>query len=187
MATEVEICNSAIAKIRGKRILTLDDDQTEARLCKDLYPMIRDRLLRSHPWNFAIERVELGLLADAPEFDFDQQFQLPNNCLRVLTVDLGEEEPWKLEGRKILCNSTELKAKILVQITDAQQFDSVFCEVLAYMLAAELAYPLTQGTTLAAGMTEKAERILREARSFDGQESGSVEAIQASSWRNSRF
>jgi len=187
MATEIEICNSAIAKIRGRRILTLDDDSTEARLCKDLYPRIRDRLLRAHPWNFAIQRRQLGLLTEVPVYKFTAKFQLPLDTLRVLSVDLLSDEDWVLEGKTILCNAVELNAKLLVKITDAEQFDAMFSEVLAYMLAAELAYPLTQGTTLAEAMEKKALMILREARSFDAQEGGSVEVVDATSWLYSRF
>jgi hypothetical protein len=187
MATEIEICNSAIAKIRGRRILTLDDDSTEARLCKDLYPRIRDRLLRAHPWNFAIERRQLGLLSAEPLYGYTAQFQLPSDCLRVLGTDLNDDEDWVQEGKKILCNRTELNVKLLVKVTDAEQYDAMFCEVLAYMLAAELAYPLTQGTSLAEAMEAKALKILQEARSFDAQEGGSTEVVGATSWLYSRF
>jgi hypothetical protein len=187
MATEIEICNSAIAKIRGRRILSLDDDSTEARLCKDLYPRIRDRLLRAHPWNFAIERRQLGLLSAEPLYGYANQFQLPLDCLRILETDLCADEDWVLEGDKILCNKTELNVKMLVLITDAEKFDTMFVEVLAYMLAAELAYPLTQGTSLAEAMERKAEKILMEARSFDAQESGSSPVVDATSWLYSRY
>lgn len=187
MATEIEICNSAIAKIRGRRILSLDDDSVEARLCKDLYPRIRDRLLRAHPWNFAVQRRQLGLLSDAPLFGFAYQFQLPLDCLRVLETDLNADDDWLLEGGKILCNVNELNIKMLAHITDAEQYDTMFAEVVAYTLAAELAYPLTQGTSLAEAMESKALRILMEARSFDAQEGGSTQVVGATSWLYSRF
>jgi len=70
--TEVTISNSALIKLGAETITTFEDDNKRARLCKNQYPLMRDKLLRSHPWNFNTKRVELGLLAAAPEFGYDK-------------------------------------------------------------------------------------------------------------------
>lgn len=187
MATDTDICNSALSKIRGRLITSLNDNSTEARLCKVLYPRIREAALRKHSWRFAITRVALGLLDETPEYGFDYAFQLPPNCLRVLETDSFEGDDWTQEGTKILANRDTFNCKIIYLETDAEKYDPVFCELLAFELAAQLALPLTNGTTIAAGMAQEAEKILREARSYSAQEKGSIEVPEATSWLNSRY
>ena len=95
MATsETAIANSALAKIGAKSILSLDDDSREARLMKQQFAPLRDMLLRSHPWNFAIKRLELAASSTAPIFGFDNRFVLPVDYLRVLEID-SEDQEWQ--------------------------------------------------------------------------------------------
>lgn len=187
MATEIEIINSALSKIRGRTITSLDDNSTEARLAKVLYPPVRDAALRKHSWRFAIKRVELGLLSEVPAYGFSYAFQLPSDCLRVLETDSYEDDDWTQEGTKILANRNSFFCKIIWRQTDAEQYDPVFVEYLAFELAAQMALPLTNGTTIAQGMEQKAGSLLREARTYSAQEKGSVEVPEATSWLNSRL
>jgi hypothetical protein len=188
MATEVEICNSAIAKVRGRRILTLDDDSTEARLCKDLYPRVRDRLLRSHPWNFAKRRAELGQLSETPAFEYSYIHQLPSDCLRLLETDLFYNESWSLEeSGKIFSNSDTVNALYIAKITDTSRFDTTFIEALAYLLAKEIAYPLTQSATLVDMLDKQFNALMKETRTFNAQERGSIKQVEASEWIDERL
>lgn len=58
-ATEVEICNAALSRLGAPAISSLLDVDKKAQTCSLMYPRTRDNLLRSHPWNFALRRVEL--------------------------------------------------------------------------------------------------------------------------------
>lgn len=187
MATEIEICNSAIAKVRGKRILTLSDDTTEARLLTDMYPRVRDALLRSHPWNFAKARQALAASVDEPVYEYDYKYQLPISCLRLLSTDIPDHEPWALEEERYILTSCSEVNVTFIKLVTADKFDAHFCEVLSYQLAEQLAYPLTQGTALAASMEAKAARIMKECRSFNAQERGSIQQLSANEWLNARY
>jgi uncharacterized protein with von Willebrand factor type A (vWA) domain len=115
-------------------------------------------------------------------------YQLPADCLRLLKTDLSDGQQWVLEeDTRVLCNSETLRVLYIADITDESRFDATFAEVFAYMLAEQLAYPLTQGASLAAAMREAAKAEMREARSFNGQERGTVEVVEAQEWLNSRF
>lgn len=185
--TEIEIINSALAKIRGRTITTLDDDVAEARMCKVLYPRIRNAALRKHSWRFAIKRVSLGLLGDTAPTGFTYVFQLPSDCIRILETDAYENEDWTQEGGKVFANSGTFNCKIVYLNTDASTYDPVFCEYLSYELAAQLALPLTNGASIANLMEQKAEQTLREARTYSAQEKGSIEVPEATTWLNSRY
>jgi hypothetical protein len=63
MASEVDICNLALGHIRAGSIGSLNDSSQPAKLCKNLYPILRDRCLRELPWHFnrkvkALSRLE---------------------------------------------------------------------------------------------------------------------------------
>lgn len=55
--TETDICNRALQRIGAQRIADMDTDTTDpGTACASAYDHIRDEVLRSHPWNCAVER-----------------------------------------------------------------------------------------------------------------------------------
>lgn len=186
-ATETQVCNSALIKLGASRILSLEDDSKEARLCKEMFPRLRDELLYAHPWNFAIKRQELAKTANTPVFDFDSEFQLPNDLLRVLTTDLPVNELYAIEGDKFLTNSSSVKIRFIFRQTDVSKWSAGFREVMSFRLAADLAYPLVQSVNLSNKMHKLFRLQLSQARSFDAQEGFSQNQVDASSWINERF
>lgn len=184
-ATETSIANSALSKLGSARIISLNDDTREALLLKEQYPKIRDELLRSHPWNFAIKRVLLAPLTTTPAFGFSKMFQVPVDCLRVLTTDCPPES-WEREGDKIVSDLDSIGIKYVARIVTPGSFDACFCEVLATLLAADVCFALTQSTSLKDSLDKQAEKKLRTSRSFDGQEGGPTRTY-AREWLNSRY
>ena len=186
-SSETEIANSALAKIRGRQILSFDDNSVEARTVRGLYHPLRKKLLRSHPWNFAIKRAELALLTEEPPYGRGNFFQVPADCLRILETTIPEEYDWTLEGDRILVDRPATSIRYIYDVTDCSRFDSYFCEVLAYSLAAEMAMTITNGATIAATLRQALKEELAQARSFDAQEGGSIRQVTASSWINARY
>lgn len=188
VASKTTIQNSALIKLGAERIGSEDDDNKRARLVKERYPVVLKELLRSHPWNFAISYVELSAVDPTPDdvFDYDYVFQLPSDCIRVLSTDLCADEHWEeIEGLRIACNSSVLKVKFVKDITDTSKFDDSFVEVLAWALAADLAYAFTQSSQQLETVQKTYEAKLRVARSYDAQV-GSVRQVQATEWINAR-
>jgi hypothetical protein len=189
----VDVCNSALAKVGASRISSLNDDTKEARLCKELYYPSARELLRSHPWNFAIVRVEVASIVAVPAFGFGYQFDLPSDCLRVLNVDAefsddnGSFYKWKIEGRKLLTDDSTAKIKYISDVSASPHlFDPTFAEALSDKIASDLAYPMAQSNSLAARLDQKYRTSLAFARSYDAQE-GSSNRFSADEWLNSRF
>jgi len=188
MATsETAICNSALTKVGAKRINALTDNTPEARICKEQYEKVRDDLLRSHPWNFAIKRVVLSPLVAAPAFGYSKQFQIPADCLRVLhIVEFDDTTDWRKESDKILCDESTISLTYIAKITDTSKYDANFDEVLALKIAHEICYSLTQSTTLKQLIAQEYKEALRDARTFDAQESATRQ-VYAKDFFNSRF
>ena len=168
--TEVSICNSALIKVGAERITSLSDTNKRAQLCDEQYDKIRDEVLRSHPWNFAIKRVELTSTGTTPAFGYDYEYTIPTDVLRILSLH-DNTIKWRVEAnRKLLSDSATVKIEYIAQITAAAEYDSYFAEALALRLAAELAYPLVQSIRLQENLMQRFEMHIRNARSFDAQE-----------------
>ena len=188
-ASEVSICNSALAKLGVDLISSLSDTSKAAILCNEQYDKKRQQLLRSHPWNFAIKRASLAKLVSVPSFEYSSEFQLPNDCLRVLRINdnnFGANYPrWVIEGNKLLANVDSVKIKYVCDLTDTGLFDENFSEALAFLIASDLSYALVQSASLSKAMLDMHTQILRDARSFDAQE-GTPEDFGSDAWTNAR-
>ncbi|NCW70215.1 MAG: hypothetical protein EBV86_16945, partial [Marivivens sp.] len=79
MASDVDICNSALNMIGASNIISLTEDSRAARVCNQRYEFVRDAVFRSHPWNCLIKRTSLAADSDTPAFEFSYQHTLPTN------------------------------------------------------------------------------------------------------------
>ncbi len=185
MASEVDICNMALAEIGEDTIIALTEGSKAGRLCNLLYSDTRDAVLREHPWNFAIKRVELARLTTDPIFEFDAQFQLPADCLRVTKTD-DDLLPYRIEGSALLINTDSVKIEYISQVTDTTAFDSLFVEALSKKIASRLTFNLSDNNALTQFMESQYREKIKQARSMDGQE-GTPRNIEADQWLNIRL
>lgn len=182
MASEVSICNLALQRLGANRISSLSEDSKGARECNASYESIRDRELRKHVWSFAKKRTTLAPNATAPEFDFDYQFDLPSDCLRVVKVTLAdgdddEAEDWTIEGRKILANGSDaLRLVYVARITDPNTFDQLFIDTLYHAIAMQLCEPLTQSNTKLDRITSDYTEVIAQAKQVNSIETPSKNA-----------
>ena len=56
----IALCNQSLYLLGAKVITALDQGTQEANLCNQFYDSERKKLLRRHPWNFAIHRAVLS-------------------------------------------------------------------------------------------------------------------------------
>ncbi len=169
MASIVDLCNSALNLISEYEITDINDQSNKvARLCKSLYYKTVNEVLRIHLWNSAIKRVELAKETANPVFGFDNQYQLPVDCLRVL--EIGDNPTYKVEGRKILTDSDTCFLKYIKIITDPNEMDSLLQECIYTHLAMKLSFPLTNSSNMKKSLKEDFESALSQARSIDAME-----------------
>jgi hypothetical protein len=186
MPSPVDICNRALSRVGAARITSLGDNTKQARACNSAYPIVRDEVLRAHPWNSAISRTSLSKLSDAPDFGYDAQYQLPADCLRVVEV-YDTKLPWVVEGRVLLSSeSTPLYIRYVKREEDTAQFDSMLVSAIASRLAVELCEELTQSNTKRERALTEYEAILARARLADGQEQSPM-PFEEDDWINARY
>jgi hypothetical protein len=160
MASVIQVANRALTKLGAARIMSLSDDNKQARAVASCFDDLRDDELRAHRWQFAMRRTELAALSDAPAYGYQYQYALPPDFLRIDMVDDrypsavmdnyidAEYLEWTLEGNVILTDlSSPLKLRYISQVTDPNAWDSNFREALASRIAMEICEDLTQSDT----------------------------------------
>ena len=173
MATGVSICSNALLMLGAQTINDFADQLNldRAKLCANLYPTVRDDMLRSHPWNCAIKRAVLAPDAVAPAFGYTHSFELPADFMRVLEVGTnGSQIDYLVEGRTIQADTTVLELRYVFRNEVENTWDAHLVKLVTLAMAATLAYPVTQSSALQQSFEQKLEMTLKRARAVDGQE-----------------
>jgi len=189
----VDICNGALNQLGATTILSLTEDSKNARLCNSRFTQVRDAVFRSHPWNCLQKRVELAADTTAPAWGFSFAYTLPADCLRLLRI-LDYDSNYKVEGRKILSNTSSMKILYIGRITDPNEYDESLRETLSAALGADIAFAVTSNNQTASNMYNLFQDKLKDARFIDStegqnidQDLGMADQIDASTFINSRF
>ena len=183
--SETSIANLALSKIGALRITNIDTDTSiAAQHCREHYGISRDELLRSHAWAFALGRSTLSADSDTPDFEWDYQYQLPADCLRVLSL-YGTPYPYAIEGEKLLTDASEVDLRYIKKITDPTKFDVLFVEVLVLQLAVNLAIPLSQDVNLAERAAGELISKTKRARMINSKETESGKEVPVT-WNDAR-
>lgn len=171
MATGVSICSNALLMLGGQTINDFSDPVDRAKIAANLYPIIRDDLLRTHPWNCTIKRVLLAPDATPPAFGYANQFELPADFLRVLEVgQAGQQIDYLVEGRSILADATSVELRYVYLNEVENTWDANLVTLLTLAMAAAMAYPITQSTSVRDSLRQELEYAKKVARAVDGQE-----------------
>ena len=169
MASVVQICNSALNQLGASSITALTENSKNARICNERYETIRDAVYRSHPWNCLVKRVQLAQDSDTPAWGFTYQYTLPSDCLRVLQIK-DYNSDYKIEGRKLLIEQSEVYLIYLAIETDVNHLDILLRETISAALSQDIAYAITSNLQVAKLMAEKYQAKLSEARHTDASE-----------------
>ena len=142
MVSDVDICNLALNRLGASVIVTIGEATVNGELCERFYPVVYDRVLRSHNWKCAIERAELAALT-TPIFEYDFAYQLPADpfCLRVIHMNKKDDE-FTVEGRKLL---TDRSGAIIKYVSRAAtgSLDPELVRIVYLNLAIEMSLALT--------------------------------------------
>lgn len=195
MATsETALCNQALARIGAKRINDLDTDQSvNAGHCREHYTQTRDALLRSHWWRFALDRKALSQDTNDPDFEWDNQFFLPNDFFRLHSL-FGDDNTrnrnvyrtFAIEGDKILTNESSVNMRYVKKVEDTAKFDPLFTEVLVLQLAVKLIMPISQNSKTLELLLRQLVPLMATVRTVDKSETQNIGRAGLRPWNDAR-
>jgi hypothetical protein len=170
--TQIGLCSRALLKIGAHSIASFDEGTAEAEVAAGLYSTVRDTVLSAHAWNFATYQTTLPKLASPPIADFSNAYQLPLDCIRVLsagTSGRGQGIRYRIKQRQLHADEDEVVLTYIGR-PDEIDFPPFFDMALIAQLAAEFCIPLTDSTSRWEGLQKVADAELRRAKLIDAQE-----------------
>jgi len=192
--SDISICNQALGWLGQKSITSFADDSECAQLCDLNYPVLRDAVLESRTWTFAL-RTQMLESATSDEWNRGFLYPLDSDWLVVLRV--YDEPPgwspkdnrqmrWVREGNAIVAEKGQAYLWGVQRVLDTGRFTTLFAQALAARLAADLAITLTQNRQLQADMWSLYNDKLAEAAVRDGQQ-GRTERTTANTLVDARY
>jgi hypothetical protein len=175
MTSAVQICSNALLMLGAQTINALDDSSDRARQCSNLYPLVRDYLLTSHPWNCCRRRVLLNPDGVSPGFGYTYAFTLPADFARMRWISdgPGENDPsldFVLEDGKILCDTSPLYLRYCYLNQNEATWTPLMVMAATQSMRAVMSYGITQSTSLEQLLEQTLQPYLKLARAVDGQD-----------------
>lgn len=166
----VTICNFALTMLGMPCVASFEDEgDNNARMLKQFYPVLRDRVLRDHTWSFATRYCQLTAIEESPlDPCFEYACPLPEDCIRV--VKMTDDSSFRRCGNLIFCNSPDPQIEYISRVVDPNEFDPNFIEALQYCIAAELGMANTRDANLINMYRQEYQQRLAVARAIDSQE-----------------
>jgi hypothetical protein len=113
---------------------------------------------------------------------YGSAFNLPDDCLRVIQIDTTDLDAplnqWEIQGRHLLLPGENEDAPVIHYLSnsaDVSTWPVTFADAVAYLLAHRLAPLLSDDQNLAAGLLNRSQIALGQARSRDARETRSKE------------
>jgi hypothetical protein len=186
--SQIEVANTALLHMgHGKRIASLTEDDDAARALSVSFDMSRRAVLRSHFWNFAKKRAELGIDPTAPAFGPANRYRKPGDY-----VTLREMHPrhvrWRLEGDYFLSDhGSPLQIIYTFDQENLGSWDPLALEALAAHLAWKAAYRVTGSREVRDQMFQLYRSILSDARHMDAMEGESTRVLDIDVFQEARL
>lgn len=179
ITSSTEVCKLALDLLQGGSVSDITSATTSIEeVCSRWYDHTRRKLLRQHPWNFAIRRAELSASTTDPLFGASKQFPVTADFLRLLRV-VDEDnriigaDAYFFENRQIMLRWSDEDLVRIIYISDEEdvtKFDDLFIDLLATEIAISLAYLVTQNNSNIERLQAIRKTLISAAKSIDGQE-----------------
>lgn len=200
--TELDVVNRALVKLGSTKITSLTADSKDARVMNNIVDPVRDRFLRSNPWNPAVDRAILAKDTVAPAWGFASRFILPADFLKLLNVESSgrvfstgsssHRTPplnieYRLEGDYILTNeSNSLNIRYVKRLTDMSRYTSDMLEALSTLYAVEACMSITGDLPTKRELRDEYDELIKIAKRNDGWEDDRY-IFPDDSWLTVRF
>ena len=178
VTSKTDICNLSQDLLSGATVQDIDTPLSALEsLLARWYDQCRRKVLREHPWHFATKRLIIAASSTDPEFGYTAAFPVPNDFIRLLTVENSDGEEispnnYQFEGNSILIStdSASVYLRYIYDIEDVSQFDPMFISYLTLDIALSTAYKVTESN----GNIDRISQLLKQqgamARAISGQE-----------------
>lgn len=192
MAIEpLDVANMVLAVFDEAPIDSLDEDVKAARLLNLHFDVTREAELTKYAWVFAILSASVdGTDTGTGNCTLNWVEELPADCLRPLPLTYNGEPggvpiSWRQEAGLIYSDQSGPRIiRYIANLTDPNDWDALFTEVLVGALAIKVAHPLTHKASMIDIARSAYDRALDAAFSAQAIQRGG--RLSTSSWAMQR-
>jgi len=176
-SSDVAICNLALSMLKESNITIISAPVTKTEvLCSQWYDLMRQAVLESYNWNFALLSAAINRGGTPSVSDFADYYNLPNNYLKLRAIKdpdipLGRRD-FEIQGRTLLYgNGGEATLDIWYtkDETTVSTYTALFIKLLSEELALVLGKKITARPSIMTDIRESRDESRRLARAVDGQ------------------
>lgn len=185
MASQVEIVNLALNALgESDFILAMNENTKSARLANLIWESSKRKVLEDHTWKFATKRINLSPLVATPAYEYDYQYQVPSDFIRIVEVSDSNEplEDYETNESMILCNESIIYLKYIYDITNTELFTAGFANCFSIYLAHKMAYNITGNRSKESDLLQIYIQELRNAKDNDAASSTPKQPIANDLW-----
>lgn len=180
----LSICSDALLMLGANAISSFNEGTDAANISDRLYSDIRDQALLIYPWSFSFKKIKLSRLITTPTTEYKYEYQLPGDRLgpprSVFTSASPGQRPskeYRIFQDKLLTDYEEVWIDYQYSVGEFEM-PVYFVQLLKYMMAWHLAYPITdqdskaqywQGVAVGAPSENGRGGYMRTAIQMDGQ------------------
>ena len=163
--TNTDIANRALSRLSQTAITSIDAPYTVEKLCKSHFESVRQQLLRSHPWNFALRREPLGQRNDQPRFGPRFEYQLPPGYIGAISAFADLEgrckiDRFDIENGFLMTDHEEVYLLYVEDKIDPTTWDASFTEGVVLLLASRICVPITGDPVFAQSLLSELEQVV---------------------------
>lgn len=164
MPGKTEICNFALAHLGvSKPIGDIETDKSaSAQACRVFFDISNDETFRDFNWPFATIYLELGLVEETPNTNWDYSYRYPSDCSnfrKILSSIRNDNRQTRVsyeiasdsEGRLIFTDRENAIGKYTSKIVDTNLYSADYTMMLSLLLASYIAPRVTAGDPFGLG------------------------------------
>ena len=163
--TDLNICARALAAIGANAINSFEEGTTEAEIAAAKYKTAKKDLLAIYNWTFALSETYLARLKSDEEAIYKYLYELPEDCLRVLTI---YDSTYTFRFGKLNTDNEKPKLKYIADVSE-ETMPAYFVTALIDRLARDFLIPITAKNSDYSLFDNIYQTTLANAKSIDAQ------------------
>lgn len=169
MASKIDLISRALLLTGHDTINSLSQPGRVARVAINLYDDAKESELKNADWTFAHFKVQLSKLVAEPIDEFESQYQLPSDLLKVIYIK--PRVRYKIyEGDKLYTNETGTIFLDYVANVSEARMPGDFSRMLELALASDYGIPIREGFTTSQLLRQRYDIARRRALQNDASQ-----------------